>query len=398
VTEASPKKTNHKSLLIIVVVLLIVGGAFGYYLWSRGKISTDDAYVDGHIYTITPRVSGYVTGVLVGDNQRVEKGQVLLTLDPVPYEVALAEASASLAEAEATLTSLDLGVPLELTQTAQRVRAARADLSSLRKTLEMARKQEEAAEQDLKRAQAENSDAALDLHRIEDLRKKNAVPQSTLDKAQTLYETTLAKVRSAKATRDSLRDRRASLASELGREEANIELAETGKDLAEIKSLQVKAQKAKVDLAKARVRQAELDLSYTKIYSPTNGFVTQKRVESGLMTSKGQPLMAVVPLNPEEVWITANYKETQLTDVHPGQPVDIKVDTYPDVILKGKVDSIMAGTGAVFSLFPPENASGNFVKVVQRIPVKITIEEDRQDAAPVLRIGMSGVPTLFTRT
>jgi membrane fusion protein (multidrug efflux system) len=391
------KKNNRRKRLIIFVLVILVGGGILYYIWTRGKISTDDAYVDGHIYTITPRVSGYVTEVLVTDNQRVKKGQFLVTLDPTPSEVALAEARAALAEAEATLTSLDLGVPLELAQTDQRVRAAQAELNSLRKTVGMVTQQEEAAEQELKRAQAENEEALLDLRRMADLRKGNAISQSTLDKAQTLYDTSLAKVRSAKATRDSLKDRRDSLTSDLSRQEANIKLAATGKDVADIKSRQVKAQNAKVDLAKARVKQAELDLSYTNIPSPTDGFITRKGVEPGLMASKGQPLMAVVPLHPEEIWVTANYKETQLTDVLPGQPVEIKVDTYPGVIIKGKVDSIMAGTGAAFSLFPPENASGNFVKVVQRIPVKITIDEDDHDSLPALRIGMSVVPTIFTR-
>jgi membrane fusion protein, multidrug efflux system len=397
VADEPKKKNNHTKWLTTIIVLLIVVGGLGYYLWSRGKISTDDAYVDGHIYVITPRVSGYITDVYITDNQEVKKGQVIVTLDPTPYEVALAGSKAALAEAEATLTSLDLGVPLELTQTDQRVRAAQAELTSLSNSLEMARKQEEAAEQNLKQAKAENEQAVLDLHRMENLRKSNAISQSTLDKAQTLYHTTLAKVRSVKAGRDSLRDHSASLASELARQEANIELAATGKDLAEIKNRQVKAQQAKVELARARLNQAELDLSYTNIVSPTEGFITRKNVEPGQMVSKGQPLAAVVPLNPGEVWVTANYKETQLTDVRHGQTVDIEVDTYPGVTFKGKVDSIMAGTGAAFSLFPPENASGNFVKVVQRIPVKITFEEENHESFPVLRIGMSVVPTIFTK-
>ncbi|SPD74485.1 Multidrug resistance efflux pump [uncultured Desulfobacterium sp.] len=390
------KKNNHKRWLITAVILFIAGGALGYYLWSRGKISTDDAYVDGHIYVIAPRVSGYITDVYVTDNQGVKKDQVLVTIDPTTYEVALAETKAALAEAEATLTSLELGVPLELTQTSQRVRAAQADLASLRNSLEMARKQEEAAEQNLKQAEAENDQAVLDLRRMEDLRKTNSIPQSTLDKAQTLYQTTLAKLGSVRAERDASKERSESLASQLARQEANIELAATGKDLAEIKNRQVKAQQAKVDLARARVKQAELDLGYTNIISPTEGFITRKNVEPGLMASKGQPLAAVVPLNQGEVWVTANYKETQLSDVRQGQAVDIRVDTYPGFTFKGKVDSIMAGTGAAFSLFPPENASGNFVKVVQRIPVKITFEEVDNESLPVLRIGMSVIPTIFT--
>jgi membrane fusion protein (multidrug efflux system) len=177
--------------------------------------------------------------------------------------------------------------------------------------------------------------------------------------------------------------------------ESKVSLAATGEDLAQIKVRQVEAQKAKVTLEKAKVRQAELDLSYTTIVSPTDGFVTRKRVEPGLMVSKGQPLIAVVPLDSEGLWVTANYKETQLTRVKPGQEVTIRVDTYPGVDIRGRVDSIMAGTGSVFSLFPPENATGNFVKVVQRIPVKITFEPQENSRLPRLRIGMSVVPTIF---
>jgi membrane fusion protein (multidrug efflux system) len=192
-----------------------------------------------------------------------------------------------------------------------------------------------------------------------------------------------------------VRKQRASLEAEIDGLKANVALAATGEDVAVIKARQVEAQKAKVDLAKSRLKQAELELSYTTVASPADGHVTQKRVEPGLMVSKGQPLMAVVPLSLEELWITANYKETQLTRVHPGQEVTIKVDTFPDLELRGKVDSIMAGTGSLFSLFPPENATGNFVKVVQRIPVKITLDLKGQPTPPSLRIGMSVIPTIL---
>ena len=390
------KNNNNKKWIIIFVLLFIIAVAVGYSLLTKGNISTDDAYVDGHIYSVSSRVSGFITDVYVTQNQEVKKGQVMVSLDPVPYEVALAEANAALAEAEATLTSLDLGVPLELNQTAKRVSAAKAGQKSLQQSIEMARKQEEAAEQELKRAQAENEEALLEFSRLEELRKSNAVSQSSLDKAKSLYDTTLAKVRSSEATWNSLKEYSKSLEEGLAREKANVELAATGKDLAEIKVRQVNAQKAKVEMERARVKQAELDLSYTNIPSPTDGFITNKSVEPGSMVSKGQSLMAVIPLAPKDVWVTANYKETQLTDIRPGQPVKIKVDSYPGVRLKGRVDSIMAGTGAAFSLFPPENASGNFVKVVQRIPVKIEIDEDGNNSLTMLRIGMSVVPTIIT--
>lgn len=383
--------------MILSVLALIAAIAVTYYLSKRGKVSTDDAYIDGHIYSITPRVAGYVSDVFVSDNQEVKKGQALVKLDTVPFETALAEAKASLAEAEATLASLDLGVPLELNQTAQRVNVAHADLKALEQDIGASRKQEEAAEQELKSAQADMDQALLDYSRLGALMKTKAISQSTLDKAKSQYDSAAAKVNSALATRDSLTRQVSALESGLARQRANIKIAETGKDSAEIKNRLVKAQEAKVELAKARLRQAELDLGYAEITAPEDGYITKKGIEPGVSVSKGQPLMTVVPLDPGALWVTANYKETQLSRVKPGQPADITVDTYPGIKVKGKVDSIMAGTGSSFSLFPAENASGNYVKVVQRIPVKITFRIQDVKSFPALRIGMSVIPTVNTR-
>jgi membrane fusion protein (multidrug efflux system) len=394
--DAESRKNNtHKRTLVLIVILLIAAAGLGYYWWSRGRVTTDDAYVDGHIFSITPRIAGYVTTVLVTDNQKVKKGDPLLSLDTTEYEVALAEAKASLAEAESTLTSLELGVPLEMSQTTQRVRGAQSQLESLRKTLDKTLKDEEAAFQDLRRAEAVYDLSMIDLRRTKELARTKVVPDSRLDEAETTARSNDAHVGAARAKLESVRKQRASLEAEIDGLKANVALAATGEDVAVIKARQVEAQKAKVQLARSRLKQAELDLAYTTVPSPVDGYVTRKKVESGLMVSRGQPLMAVVPLSPEELWITANYKETQLTKVHPGQEVIVKVDTYPGLQLKGKVDSIMAGTGSVFSLFPPENATGNFVKVVQRIPVKIALDLKGQEAPPSLRIGMSVIPTIL---
>ena len=173
-------------------------------------------------------------------------------------------------------------------------------------------------------------------------------------------------------------------------------LAETGEEQAVIQTREASAQKAKAELARQKVKQAELNLSYTRIVSPVAGHVTKKQIESGRLVAAGQALMTIVPLEPTQLWVTANFKETQLKDVRPGQKVSIDVDTYPDYPLTGVVESIMAGTGSVFSLFPTENASGNYVKIVQRIPVKIVFDVDKA-ALPPLRLGMSVVPTIHTR-
>ena len=183
----------------------------------------------------------------------------------------------------------------------------------------------------------------------------------------------LAQLYGAQASTAAVRKQLAAQEADIQLREANIALAAQGKQQAEIKELQTKAQDAAVKLAEAKVKEAELNLGYTKIVSPTDGYVTVKKIQPGQFVSSGQELFAVVPLLPPDIWVTANFKETELTDVRPGQPVKMAIDTYPGVTLKGKVESIMAGSGAVFSLFPPENATGNFVKVVQRIPVRITL-------------------------
>jgi membrane fusion protein, multidrug efflux system len=339
-------------------------------------------------------VPGYVVEVPVDENQEVKEGQILARLDTSEYEVALAGARASLAEAEATLVSLEMGVPLELSQTEQRVRGATAQLASLERTREGLVNEEQAAAADLRRAAAEKENALLDLGRIQELKKKGVVSVSEEDGAATRAKTAQASVAAAVARRDRAGRQLASVTEEMESLRANIDLAATGEGQADIRKRQVEAGRARVELAQAQVRQAELNLDFTMVRAPSAGHVTHKSVEPGQMVSRGQPLMAVVPLDPANLWVTANFKETQLTDVKPGQKVTLKVDTFPGVTINGRVDSIMSGTGAAFSLFPPENASGNFVKVVQRVPVKIVFD-DKSDL-PALRIGLSVVPTIHT--
>jgi membrane fusion protein (multidrug efflux system) len=320
---------RRKKMLVLLLAMLSLA-ALGYYLHSRSRVSTDDAQIDGHIYTISPRVPGYVLEVLVADNQLVEKDQPLVRIDPVEYEVALADAVAGLSSLEEDSAS---------------------------------------AGQDVQSAQSEFSLAQLDLNRNRELLRAQSISQSAFDQAQNKADTARAKLLSAQAK----------LAS----------IGHGGK--ASVKSSKIEAQKAKV-------RQASLNLEYATIVAPARGFVTRKAVEPGNMLSKGQPLMALVPLDPGEIWVTANFKETQLTQVRPGQPVTIEVDAFPGRELTGRVDSIMAGTGASFSLFPPENAAGNYVKVVQRIPVKIALDNGTKDnPLPPLRVGMSVLPTIHVR-
>jgi len=387
--------TKKKRIAIVIMLALAVSG-IGYSLYSTGRITTDDAFVDGRIHYVTPRVPGYVANVAVTDNQLVAAGDVLVELDPTDFQVALAQARADLAAVESQLAAMELEAPLELDQTSSRVIGATAQREALTKSLEQVRKEEEAALQDTAEAQAKFDQTKLDVARYQTLHDREVVSQSDMDKATTAVHTAQAQTRAAAARAEAAVRRRLSVESDLDRLAAEITLAQTGTGTARIKDKEAAAQRARADLAREKVRQADLNLGYTKITSPVAGRVTKKAVEQGRLAAAGQPLLAVVPLDPQETWITANYKETQLTHVQPGQEVVFTVDAYPGREFRGRVDSIMAGTGAVFSLFPPENASGNYVKVVQRIPVKI-VPVDLAADAPVLRLGMSVAPAILVR-
>lgn len=386
---------RKRTLLIGLAACLVVAG-FGYALYARGKVATDDAFVDGRVHPITPRVAGYVNAVPVEDNQLVKTGEVLVVLDPTDYEVALAQARADLAAAESQLTALELGVPLQLSQTSSKVISAQAQLESEQRSLEQAVKERDAAVQEADQIKTQLDQDKLDHARISQLRHKDAVSQSDLDSIENKRRGHEAQLRAAQAKAEGAGRRLESIAADTKRLRSEIILAQTGQEQADIQDKEANAQRAKVDLAREKVRQAELNLSYTRIVSPVAGHVTKKQIESGRLVAAGQALMTVVPLDATDLWVTANYKETQLRDVHPGQKVTLEVDTYPGREITGSVESIMAGTGSVFSLFPTENASGNYVKIVQRIPVKIVFDKGNGEL-PKLRLGMSVVPTIHTR-
>jgi len=392
--DGQPANRKKKILVLAVVAVAVLG--LGYYLYARGKVSTDDAFIDGRIHPITPRVAGYVDEAPVEDNQLVAAGDVLAVLDPTDYEVALAQAKADLAAAESQLAAQELGVPLQRSQTSSKVTGAQAQLESEQRSLEQATKERDAAVQDAAQIEAQLDQDKLDWGRISELRKKDAVSQSDLDTIDNKRRAHEAQLRASRAKAEGAGRRLESILADIKRLRSAIVLAETGEEQAVIQTREAAAQRAKAELARQKVKQAELNLSYTRIVSPVAGHVTKKQIESGRLVAAGQALMTIVPLEPSELWVTANFKETQLKDVRPGQKVSIDVDTYPDRPITGVVESIMAGTGSVFSLFPSENASGNYVKIVQRIPVKIVFDKDNA-ALPPFRLGMSVVPTIHTR-
>ena len=389
---ASNGRVGRKRVIMLAVLLAIACFGVVQDVRGMGRVTTDDAFVDGRIYQITPRVDGYIVEDLVEDNQLVDEGQPLMVLDPVGYEVGVAQARADLAAAEAQLASLRKSVPLQVSQTEFQVTGARAQLDSLLRSLDQARMEEAAADQMVLQAEAGLKNAELNFNRLSSLRQDGIIAQSVFDEAQSVLDSSRAQVGAARDRARAAERAAASLSENAGRLRANIGLAQTGHEVASIKDLEVAAQEARVELARQKVRKAELDLGYTRILAPARGHVTKKKIQAGQLVAAGQPVMALVPLNADQLWVTANFKETQLEKVRPGQRVTLVVDTFSSREFTGRVESVMAGTGAVFSLFPPENAMGNYVKVVQRIPVKIVL--DPVNATEPLRLGMSVVPTI----
>ncbi len=372
-------------------LLGLIVGLFWYH-YAQTHISTDDAYVAGTIYSLSFRVPGTVASVRVHDNQLVEAGQVIATLDQTDYEVAYKQAQANLESLKARWASAQIAVPLESEQTQARVNESTAGVGTFQKNLLEAQEQLRRAQEETKSLKAILTKAALDRDRFDNLFKDHAVSKQQFDDALTQFQVAEARYSASLAAQQALRKTIESFQEQINRARAQVDLARTGKQSVKIREQMAKAAKAELSLAEARLEQARLQLSYTQITAPARGHITKKNVEIGNQVQAGQPLMALVPL--ENLWIVANYKETQLTRVRPGQKVSVKVDTFSGEKLRARVDSLMAGTGAAFSLFPPENATGNFVKIVQRIPVKIVLDQGQKDL-PQLRVGMSVIPTIL---
>jgi membrane fusion protein, multidrug efflux system len=392
--EGNSKPTGSKKKPVLIfagVGLLVVLGGFLYWRYAQTHISTDDAYVAGSVFSVSFRIPGTVARVLVHDNQRVEPGQALVTLDSADYEVAYKQAQANLENLKARWASARMAVPLESDQTRARVDESKAGVGTLEKNVDEARQQLRRLEEETKSLKALLDKATWDRDRFNKLFQQKAISRQQYDEAQTQYEVAFSRHQGSLAAQQALQNTIAGLGEQIKRAQAQVVFAETGRQGVKIKKQQLEAAKAELSLAEARLEQARLQLSYTRIQAPARGHITKKNVEAGNLVQAGQPLMALVDL--ENLWVVASYKETQLTRVKPGQAVTIKVDTFPGKKFKGRVESLMAGTGSAFSLFPPENATGNFVKIVQRIPVKIVLDKNQE--LPPLRIGMSVEPTIL---
>ncbi len=372
---------EHPRAKWVLLLILIVILAAGLWVWHYYSIreSTDDAQIDGYIYPVSSRVAGTAIQVNVDNNMYVDKGAVLVQLDPTDYQVALQRAEADLADAEASAAAARTGVPITQTGSASQLNVAKANLAA-------AQREQDAARARLADAQARYNKAQSDYRRMQQLIARDEISQQQ-------YDAAVAMEQAAAATVDAERANVAAAQSRVAQADAQVRAAETAPQQVAVTRSRASAAEAAVMRAKAAVAQAQLNLQYTTIRAPVSGIISQRNVDPGQVVQAGQPLFGIVDI--DNIWVTANFKETQLKNVRPGQPTKISVDAYGHTY-SGHVDSIGGATGARFSLLPPENATGNYVKVVQRVPVKILFDKG-QDPHHLLRPGMSVVPTVLTK-
>lgn len=382
-------KSRRNIVIALVAAVVIVGG---FYLWRylSSYESTDDAQADVHLYPVSARISGYVIRVNVDDNQWVEKGAVLVEIDPKDYEVAVAQAEANLANAEATAQSLNITVPITSVNSSTQLKYTASDIDNTNAGVIAAERQLTAAQSQVEEAEANDVKVQDDLHRYKLLVDKREVAEQVYDQALAAAKSSTAAVAAAHANEAAAQQFVQQARSRRIQADANHQYAETGPQQVSSTQARARAAVADVEQKRAQLEQARLNLGYTKIVAPVSGEVN-KTVVVGLNVTPGQQLLTVVPL--QDVWITANFKETQLRHMKVGQKAEIHVDST-GTTLKGHVDSIAGATGPLFSLLPPENATGNYVKIVQRIPVKIVLElGENKDRA--LRPGMNVVPDVY---
>ena len=383
---------SRRNILIVAIVLVALVG--GLFLWRYlgGFESTDDAQVDAHLYPVSGRISGYVTKVNVEDNQYVQKGAVLVEIDPKDYEVAVEGAKANLASAEATAQSLNISVPIASANTTSQLKFTASGVENAGAGIVTAENQAAAAHAQLEAAEANDVKAQEDIRRYKALLDKQEVAGQVYDQAVATAKASAASVAAARDNEAAAQQAVKQARSQLGQSEASQQSAQTGPQQVSSTRARARAAIAEVQQKRAALEQAELNLQYAQIVAPISGEVN-KSVVVGMNVQPGQQLLTIVPL--EEVWVTANFKETQLRQMKVGQKSEIHVDSSGQTF-KGHVDSIAGATGPLFSLLPPENATGNYVKIVQRIPVKIVLDPgENQDHQ--LRPGMNVVPDVYIR-
>ncbi len=380
-------------VMLTAAVLLLGLVAAHYYTYSLSHESTDDAFIAGDVVAVSPRVASAVRKVLVDDNQHVKEGDVLVEMDPRDFEAKLAQARANLEAAVARHQSAEINVQVIDTTAGAGVEQAAAALDAAKRQVDASRSRLAQAQAEVAAAEAEATRAQADADRYERLLQYRAVSTQERDNAVARSRSAAANLEAAQKAQQAAGDGLRQAESQLAEAKARLASANAAPSQVAFSRSQAQTAAAEIAQAEAAVRQAELELSYTKIVAPATGRITQKRVEPGSYVQTGQSLFSIVP---DRLWVVANFKETQLRAMRPGQPVTITVDAYPDHTFRGHVDSIQAGAGAAFSLLPPENATGNYVKVVQRVPVKILFD-DPPDLQYPLGPGMSVLPTVTVR-
>ena len=380
---------------LIFAALVILVGAFFLWRYLGSYESTDDAQIDGHVNSVSARVSGHVLKLNVDDNQYVEKGTVLVEIDPADYEVAVAQARAEYADAQAQAAAAGINVPITDVNTSSQVSGAQAGVSGAQAGIAAARQQFEASKSQIAEADANNTKAQNDLVRYKQLIDKQEISQQQYDQAVASAQAAAATVQAARASADAFAAQIKQAESKLQQAGADLRTAHTAPETMRVIRARAESAKANADRKKAQLDQAELNLQYTKVIAPVSGAVSNRTVEVGQNLQPGQEMMKIIPLDEQNLWVTANFKETQLKRMRAGLAADIDVDANGKTY-KGHVDSIAGASGARFSLLPPENATGNYVKVVQRLPIKIVFEKG-EIKEHELRPGMSVVPKVWVK-
>jgi membrane fusion protein (multidrug efflux system) len=405
--EGPRSRRSAKWFFALIPIVLIIGGYFVYQKYFAYRESTDDAQIDGHINPIAAKVSGHVVSINVKDNQFVKAGAVIVQIDPRDYLIALERAKADLAAAQSLSEAAHTQVPMTSTTTSSQVNLAGAGIEQTEgaraaalKEVETARARLESMQARVRETQANYTKAMQDLERMKLLIAKDEISKqqydaavAAADGARAARESAQAGVAEASRAIEAAQARVAQSEARIKEARANLQATQTAPQQMAISRSNAQTALARVKQAQAVLAQAQLNLDYTVVKAPIDGIVSQRKVELGQYVQIGQSLLALVPLH--NVWVTANYKENQLKNMRPGQKATITVDAYGGRKYEGHIDSIAAATGARFSLLPPENATGNYVKVVQRVPVKIVIDKGEDESHP-LRPGLSVVSTVFT--
>jgi len=391
--NGKPKKSRRGLIIIVVLILLIAGGLF--YWHSTFYEDTDDAQVNGHLIQISTRISGTVIDVKVNENQYVPKGTVIAELDPADYQVAVENAQASLAGAKANAVAAGVNVPITSINTGSTLRSASSDVSSAQASVLQAQSQVTAAHARVVEAQANNLKANQDLERYRPLVAKDVISKQQFDAAVAQADSTKASVADAIASEQAANHGVQVAQDKVAQAEQQLKSAQTAPQQIAAQHARAQQAEAQVKAAQAQLDQANLNLSYTHIVAPANGIITRKNLEINQNVAPGQNLLTLVSL--DDLWVTANFKETQLRHITADQKVEIAVDSTGHSY-SGKITQIGGATGSVLSLFPPENATGNYVKVVQRVPVRIDFTDlANEDKYHLLRPGLSVEPKVSVK-